>query len=230
MPVYLHELVDTVPCRSEDYLDSMAKQHGTAAARRGQKDSMLGLWTATEATGVWPLAVNLWQYGDWDFVAANLSRQFEPAHHDSELKAWWLGNLHLRTGGFDRLIESTSYSPDVAELKRRGIGGRLFLHQIVRLAAGKVEDFLAAFGDAGVAAAEEQGARLVGAYRVRMRDDEAIIILAFPEVADFARFQEEWYDSSTRLGRWRTREDEWVRGKEALILKPRYFLTSPWHP
>ena len=32
------------------------------------------------------------------------------------------------------------------------------------------------------------------------------------------------------LGRWKRQEDRWVRGKSTLILKPRHFLGSPWHP
>ncbi|MGH7821834.1 MAG: hypothetical protein ACREQ9_18885 [Candidatus Binatia bacterium] len=230
MPVYLHELVETVPGRTEEYLDSMARHQGTSAARRGQKDTMLGLWSACEATGTWPLAVNLWQYGRWDDVAANLARQFEPAGQDADLKRWWLGNLDLRSGGFDRLVESTSYSPDVAALRDGGVGGVLFLHQIAEIVPGKVEHYLAAFGEDAVGSVEEAGARFVGAYRVCLRDHEAITILAFAEAADFARFQAAWHGTaSTRLGRWRRREDEWVRGKETLVLRPRYFLRSPWH-
>jgi hypothetical protein len=63
-----------------------------------------------------------------------------------------------------------------------------------------------------------------------MRNHEALTLLAFREPQDFARFQEAWYDPSTPLGRWRAREDRWVRGKATLILEPRHFLGSPWHP
>ncbi|MGH7898566.1 MAG: hypothetical protein ACREQQ_11475 [Candidatus Binatia bacterium] len=230
MPIYLHELVDVVPGRAGEYCDSMAEHHGASAARAGRTDGMLGLWTSIEAAGTWPLGVNIWQYGSWSGVEAQLGRQFEPRAQDPKLKAWWLANLGLRTGGFDRLIESTDYTLDVEGLRRRGAAGTLFLHQIVSLSAGKVGDYLAAFGAEGTAAAEAHGATLVGAYRVLLRSDEAITLLAFSRPADFARFQKSWYDESTALGRWRQREDAWVRGKEALVLKPRYFLRSPWHP
>jgi hypothetical protein len=230
MAVYLHELVSSVPGRTEDYLDGIAEYHGRSSQRLGRKDGVLGLWSALEATGTWPLAVNMWRWGGWDDVAANLSRQFEPAAQDAELKRWWLANLDLRTGGFDRLVESTEYSPDVAELRARGVGGELFLHQIVEVEAGAVDEYLAALGEAGVAAAAEAGGVLVGAYRVRLRDNEALSLFAFREAADFARFQESWYDAASTLGRWRVREDRWVRAKSTLILAPRHFLGSPWHP
>jgi len=229
MALYLHELVDSVPGRTEDYLDSMAKHHGTAAARLGRKDRVLGLWSAIEATGTWPLAVNMWEWGTWGDAAAILARQFEPEKQDPELKKWWLGNLDLRTGGYDRLVESTSYSPDVSMLRARGVTGSLFLHQIVRVEAGACDEYLAALGDRGMSAVEETGATLVGAYRVRMRDDEVITLSAFAVAADLARFQATWYDSRSRLGRWRAEEDRWVRGKTSLLLKPRHFLSSPWH-
>jgi len=230
MAIYLHELVNAVPGRTEDYLDGIGEHQGRASQRIGRKDGVVGLWSALEATGTWPLAVNLWQLGSWDDVAANLARQFEPAAQDPELKRWWLANLDLRTGGFDRLIESTSYSPDVAALRARGVGGKLFLQQIVEVAPGRVEDYLAALGDDGRKAIEGAGGALVGAYRVCLRDHEALTLFAFRDEADFARFQESWYDPAAPLGRWRAAEDRWVRGKATLVLKPKHFLGSPWHP
>jgi hypothetical protein len=229
----LHELVNVVPTRAEDYLDSMAEHHGSQRMARGEKgDSMLGLWTVLEASGTWPLAVNLWQNVTWQRQAEMLRIQFEPRAQNPELKKWWLGNLDLRTGGFDRIVDSTPYSLDVAGHRARGTGGRLFLHQIVRVAPGRVADYLDAFGEEGVAAVESAGAQLVGAYRVCMYDHEAIVILAFREAADLARYQREWHAAprAGALRRWRAREDGWVRGKETLLLKPRWFLTSPWHP
>ena len=191
---------------------------------------MLGLWTSIEATGTWPVGVNIWQYGTWADVESQLARQFEPRAQDPGLKEWWLRNLDLRTGGFDRLIESTDYTRDVGALRRAGIAGALFLHEIVRLADGARERFLEAFGREGAPAAESAGARLVGAYRVLLQDAEAVILYAFPAANDLAGFQRRWYDPASALGRWREREMEWVEEREALILKPRYFLSSPWHP
>jgi hypothetical protein len=231
--IYLHELVNVVPTRAEDYLDSMAEHHGSQRQARGEAgDSMLGLWTVLEAAGSWPLAVNLWQNGTWQRQAQMLQSQFEPRAQNPELKKWWLANLDLRTGGFDRVVESTAYSLDVAGLRARGVAGELFLHQIVRVAAGQVVDYLDAYGDEGLPAIESAGAQLVGAYRVCMHDHEAIQILAFRDAADLARFQRAWYgaDPASALRRWRAREDRWVRGKDTLLLKARWFLSSPWHP
>ena len=233
MGIYLHELVNVVPTRAEDYLDSMAEHHGSSRQARGEPgDSMLGLWTVLEATGTWPLAVNLWQNETWARQAQMLQSQFEPRAQNPELKKWWLNNLDLRTGGFDRIVDSTSYSLDVMGLRAKGVGGELFLHQIVRTGAGQVGEFLDAFGTEGVPALEAEGAQLVGAYRVCMYDHEAIVILAFRSARDLARYQSAWYGAAPGNGlrRWRGREDAWVRGKETLLLKPRWFLSSPWHP
>jgi len=231
--IYLHELVNVVPTRAEDYLDSMAQHHGVQRQARGEaKNSMLGLWTVLEASGTWPLAVNLWQNETWERQAQALQSQFEPRAMNPELKKWWLANLDLRTGGFDRVVESTAYSQDVAGLRARGVEGVLFLHQIVRVGAGRVADYLDAFGSEGVPAVEGEGAQLVGAYRVCMYDHEAIVILAFRAPSDLARFQRVWHGGAPgdALRRWRVREDTWVRGKDTLLLRPRWFLTSPWHP
>ena len=36
MGIYLHELVNVVPTRAEDYLDSMAEHHGSQRQARGE--------------------------------------------------------------------------------------------------------------------------------------------------------------------------------------------------
>lgn len=230
MLLYLHELVDVVPGSAAGYAESMARHHGTSAAKRGAKDGLLGLFTSIDASGPAPLGVNLWQLGGWLELGAQLARQFEPASQDPELKRWWLANLDLRTGGEDRLLEPAEYSPDVGTHRRAGLDGALFLHQIVKLVPGSVPTYLAAFGEGGVPAAVAAGGRLVGAWRTCLRNDEAVTLLAFASPADFARFQREWYDRTSPLGGWRSREDDWVRRKETLVLLPRYFLSSPWHP
>jgi hypothetical protein len=58
------------------------------------------------------------------------------------------------------------------------------------------------------------------------------VILAFRTRRDLARFLGAWHGAGTgsTLRRWRAREDAWVRGKDTLLLKPRWFLSSPWHP
>lgn len=228
--IYLHELVNTVPGRSEDYLDSMAGFHHDNAAPGGDRDGILGLFTVVEATGTWPLGVNIWQKTGWQGQSDALERQFKPRKQDPGLKQWWLTNLHLRTGGFDRILESTDYSRDVAGLRAADVGGKLFLQQIVRIAPGKVEDYLDAFGQEGVPAIAAAGGQLVGAYRVRLSNQEAITLLAFREAADFAGYLEEWHASGegSALRRWRAREDAWVRSKESLVMKPRHYLGAPW--
>lgn len=231
MPIFLHELVDVAPARGADYLDSVAEHHGRSSARLGREDGLVGLWTAIEVAGESPLAVNLWQVGGWGDLAANLSRQFDAAAQDPALEAWWFANVDLRRGGRDRLLESTRYTPDVARLRAEGVSGEIFLHQIVALRPGAAADYLDAFGASALPAMEAAGARFVGAYRVRLHAEEAIVLVAFASAADLARFQRAWHGEAdaSDLRRWRSREDEWVRGKETLLLRPRHFLASPWH-
>ena len=228
--IVLHELVDVVPGRAADYAESVARHQGLSASRRGAKDTLLGLFTSIEGAGPAPVGVNFWQVGGWDDLEAQLARQFEPSAQDPDLKSWWLSNLALRTGGFDRLLEPADGVPDVATHRRHGLAGALFLHQIVRTVPGTIGDYLAAFLADGAPAVSASGGRLVGAWRTCLRSDEAVTLVAFAAPADFARYQRDWYEETSPLGRWRQREDDWVRGKETLVLVPRHLLGSPWHP
>ena len=230
MAVYLHEIVDVVPTRAADYLDGIGRHQGEQRRARGEKNTMLGLWMGLAATGPFPVAINLWENRTWQRQAEAMESQFEPRRQNAELKNWWLSNLDLRRGGFDRLIESTEWTADVATLRARGSTARLFVHQIVRTGGDRVDEYLAALGREGVPALEGAGASLVCGYRVCLRDDEALVLVGLHDGAALGRLLAAWHtEDDSRLARWRQREDSWVRHKDTLLLRPRHFLSSPWH-
>ncbi|MGH7805756.1 MAG: hypothetical protein ACREQJ_15515 [Candidatus Binatia bacterium] len=230
MAIFLHELVRTVGARTDSYLDSVAEHQGRSAAKTGRRDTLVGVFRALEVSGETPQGVNLWRWGGWEDAAAILGRQFEPQTQDPALKSWWLGNLDLRRGGFDRLLESASGSTDVAELRARGIAAEIFLHEIVALEPNEREGYLGALGDEGAAAFASAGATLVGAYRSVFRDDEAVSLVAFPSVAALAGWAVTWHgERGDAVGRWRARAAAGVRARQTLVLRARHFLTSPWH-
>ena len=219
MAIFLHELVRTVGARTDAYLDSVAEHQGRSATSAGRRDTLVGVFRVLEVSGDAPQGVNLWRWGGWEDTAAILGRQFEPRTQDPALKSWWLGNLELRRGGFDRLLESTDASPDVPELRARAMHAEVFLHEIVELERGARDGYLAAVAGEGVAALSAVGASLVGAYRAILRDDEAVTLAAFPSAAALAAY-------ASRLP---ARAAKGVKRREALVLRARHFLSSPWH-
>ena len=214
--LYLHELVRTVGAKTDAYLDSVAEHQGRSAASAGRPNMLVGVFRALEVTGEAPQGVNLWHWGEWADAAAILGRQFEPRAQDPALKAWWLGNVALRKGGFDRLLQATSASPAPAALRAEASRPELFLHELVTVERGERENYLTAF-------AEERrfgsaGAVLVGAYRSVFRDDEAVTLVGFPSADVLAAYVDAELSRSTP-----------VRSRSALVLRARHFLSSPWH-
>ena len=228
--LYLHEIVDVVPTRAADYLDGIGRHQGEQRRARGETNSMLGLWMGLEACGSFPVAINLWENRSWQRQAEAMESQFEPKRQSATLKSWWLANLDLRRGGFDRLVESTIYTADVAGLRAKEVAAGLVVHQLVKTKGGAIGDYLDALGEEGIPALRMAGANLVGAYRVCLRDDEALVLLGLSDATGIGSFLAAWHgEEDSPLKRWREREDTWVHGKETLLLRPRHFLTSPWH-
>ncbi len=230
MAIFLHELVRTVGTRTDAYLDSVAEHQGRSATSAGRRDTLVGVFRVLEVSGDAPQGVNLWRWGEWGEAAAILGRQFEPRTQDPALKSWWLGNLELRRGGFDRLLESTDASPDVPELRALPIRAEVFLHEIVELERGMRDGYLAAVEEEGAAALASAGGTLVGAYRAILRDDEAVTLAAFPSPAALAAYASSWHAGGEgAVARWRARALQGLKRRQALVLRARHFLSSPWH-
>ena len=111
--IYLHEIIRTVPGREEPYLASVLSLH-YEPARRGRGHPAFAQFRSAGTSGAWPCAINIWE-NTWAGQAADLSRQFQDAQRDTAMEDWWNRNLHLRRGGYDRLLIPASFSPTLAD-------------------------------------------------------------------------------------------------------------------
>jgi len=198
--LYLHEIVDIVGTGQETYLDTVGER-----ARHSEKEGisrLVGTWKVIGSTNRWPRVVNLWEMGGWDEWAESLERQHFPEKKDAALAPWWATATQWRSGGFDRILEPSSYTPALGQLKARGFRAWVCVHSIVRITPGKSDEYLAAVGDTLRPLLEARGLTLIGAYTVPMRSDEAVVLWAAP---DF-RLLCDVYGSRRRdpeLHRWR---------------------------
>jgi len=176
--LYLHEIIDIIGDGQQAYLDNVGEraQH---SERQGMS-RLMGTWKVIGSTSRWPRVVNLWEMDDWHHWAATLERQFLPEKKDPHLAPWWSAATKWRSGGFDRILEPTGYSPTRDELQRAGLKAGVCAHTIVRLEPGTRGQYLAAVGATLRPALEARGLILMGAYAVPMRSDEAVLLWAAP--------------------------------------------------
>lgn len=211
-PIHLHEIVRTLPGQEEPYMESVASIRNLPG-REGWQGNFgeFGQFRSVDGAGAAPVVINLWEH-DWTSQAEALARQFEDRNRDVAMEDWWNRNLHLRTGGYDRLLVPADYSPDAAALAARDGRGVVFLQEIVWLPWGGVEAWLDDFGRRFLPAAEAHGAHLVGAWRVAMRPTQALTILGFKAWESLAAFAADLDASTARA--------EGVRRSEPLVMVP----------
>ena len=177
--LYLHEIIDIVGTGQEAYLDTVAER---ASHSTGENISRLvGTWKVIGSTNRWPRVVNLWEMDGWQHWAETLERQHFPDKKDPALAPWWAKATQWRSGGFDRILEPSTYSPTCEQLRARQFKAWVCVHTLVRLQPGRLEDYLAAVGDILRPRLEAHGLTLMGAYSVPMRSDEAVILWAAPD-------------------------------------------------
>ena len=215
--LYLHEIIDIVGTGQAAYLATVGER-----ARHSEREGLsrlMGTWKVIGSTGRWPGVVNLWEMDGWEQWAQALERQFFPDKVDPQLAPWWAKATEWRSGGFDRILEPTSYSPTRAALCDRGLKAWVCVHTLSRLRPGTRDDYLGAVGDTLKPALEARGLTLLGAYSAAMRSDEALVIWAAPDFRSLCRV----YDrrrSDSELTEWSARVRMWRRTASTTWLVP----------
>jgi hypothetical protein len=215
--IYLHEIVRTVPGREEPYLGSVLSLHHEPV-RRGRGRAAFGQFRSIPTSGAWPYGINIWE-NTWAGQTEDLVSQFQDAQRDVAMEEWWNRNLHLRRGGYDRLLIPAPCSPTLRDLEDGGVRGEVFLHEILWLPFGEPLRYLDALEQQLVPALDRLGIDLVGAFRVAMRPRQVVTILGAREWSGLGAL----LDQSTRdpdLQGWQEYRAATIEQAEELLLLP----------
>jgi hypothetical protein len=200
--LYLHEIIDIIGTGQEAYLETI----GERARHSGGEgiSSLMGCWKVIGSTHRWPRVVNLWEMNGWDHWAETLERQFLPSKKDAALAPWWAKATQWRSGGLDRILEPTPYSPTRAALEAKGLRAWVCVHTLVRTRRGKRDIYLDEVAETLRPLLEGRGMTLMGAYRAAMRSDEVLILWAAPDFRSLCRLYDE-RRSDPELRHWAAR-------------------------
>ena len=173
--IHLHEIMDTVPGQEEPYMASVLSLEDDVVsrnigARRGDISSATSTsrFRTTDVSGPWPKSVNLAEPGSFERAMHSLGSQFSGTGMSTDMEDWWQRNTSLRTHGFDRWLLPASFSPPRKDLLSKGLKGRVFLHEFIKVAWGETDDYLARLERDFLPAATRYEWLLFGAYTVAM--------------------------------------------------------------
>lgn len=215
--LYLHEIIDIVGTGQEAYLGTVGER-GRHSEREGIS-RLMGTWKVIGSTHRWPRVVNLWEMDGWEHWAETLERQFLPGKVDQALAPWWAKATEWRSGGFDRILEPTPYSPTRDALRAAGLRAWVCAHTIVQTRTGERDAYLQAVGETLLPLLVARGLTLLGAYGAAMRSDEALLIWAAPDFRHLCRLYAE-RRSDAELRRWGRRAAVWRQSMETMWLVP----------
>lgn len=212
--VYIHEYINIIGANRANYFRHMTTDWGRHSAERHQK--CFGVWGSLGSTGQWPQVVNVWEYDDWDSLAASFAHETSTdTMQDKALETWWLTAQSYRSGGFDRVLIAAPCSPHIGQLCAEGtvVGAKVFLHEIVSIKPGFAQDYLELVSEHWLGQAQELGLQLVGAFRTAMcNDSEVVLIWAMQEWSDWARVSKAQGSQPFRTWRAKTKNIafDWV--------------------
>jgi hypothetical protein len=218
--IYLHEIIRTVPGREEPYAASVLSLHHDPLRAEGRAEApgTLAQLRTAQTSGAWPSVINIWE-NTWAGQVRSLTSQFQDGRRDTAMEDWWNRNLHLRRGGYDRLLIPAAYSPTRAELRARGARGEVFLHEIGWLSFGEPERYLAELERLLLPALPRYGMELIGAFRVAMRPRQVLTLLGAREWAGLGAFLDA-AQSDPDLRNWNAYRGARLARAEELVLLP----------
>jgi hypothetical protein len=225
--IYLHEIVKSPSGREDAYAASvLSLRYEPDRATRKDRHWALGQYKSIGIAGNWPCAINFWEHS-WESQTNALRAQFQDSGRDTTLETWWNRNLHLRSGGFDRILLPAAYSPTRTELRPRFRQWKVYLHEIAWIPPGEPVRYLQKLEQEALPVAEQLGMHLAGAFRVAMRPGQTLTLLAADEWKTLAN----WLNAlatDERLREWRRYREEVITRSEALMLLPvRHDPTGP---
>ena len=216
--VYIHEFIDVRGHNRASYMHHMTA-NWSPLAQETRNQRCFGVWATLGSTGRWPEVVNLWEENGFE----GLARSFEteavgPGAQDPGLERWWAKASEFRRGGRDRILRPAQWTETIDELCAAGVRGACYAHELIRVRAGANWDLLDRARELAVPAYGQFGFRLVGAFVTAMAgDDEALLLWAVPDWADWARF-EHAHDADDALGQWRSASADIVTARHRTLL------------
>ncbi len=215
--LYLHEVIDITGQGAVPYMEHTVGFKAEHAADRGL--TLLGTWYVVGSTGRWPQVVNVWEMVDgWEGWGRLLSSTNLRRAENRELSEWWDEAAQWRTGGFDRLLGAAAGSPLLEELRRDGVTGELFVHEIAEVRPGAATDYLQAVIGDRVPVMAEHGHTLVGAYNNLLSDTEVVSVWATDLASHLDLMETRTVDEA--LGLWHVEALSWVTSRREELMVP----------
>ena len=179
MHIYLQERVEIVPGQVERYL-SQVKDGWAHAEKLGPR--CMGVWHTAGATGRWHEVYFLWEFDDW----AQYGRVMKSHGGPASLVAWADPDWRLRAGGDSLTMEPDVRSPSLAELMASGVRGQVFMHEYIRVAPGKRQEYIDHYLDNFLPTTRKAGRELVGIWSLMSCANDVLILLAMKDWDGYA--------------------------------------------
>jgi len=216
--VYIHEFIEISGHNRAKYMHHMTA-NWCPIAREERDQLCFGVWATVGSTGRWPEVVNMWEYKDWEGLAANFAHELVgTGAQDPSLVEWWSEATSLRSGGLDRIVVPTPWSPSIEEHNAAGTNGIAYAHELITTPLGEVDRYLDALHDTGLNAYAEAGLTTIGSYHTAMgARDEAIVIWGIPDWSTWVDFERAWDDSKNVLP-WRATVESLAARTQRILL------------
>ncbi|WP_433241749.1 hypothetical protein ACQPYK_36785 [Streptosporangium sp. CA-135522] len=223
MHIYLHETIDPVrsPGAHNRYLDEIGHVVATEGNAKGSAGGRcIANWVPVFLTGQWPQIIGFWQMpGGWDGFADHFDTHPELFHEPLER---WYGE---RSGGFDRVLIGTDYTPTLDEIVESGTRAPVVLHETIRVRPGDTPEYLDCVGALKEALGSMYGFGVLGAYEVAFRNQsEAIVIWSFPDFKTLVRTQSA-PEEFPELQAWREKSTQLETANTGVVVRP-----TSWSP
>jgi len=174
---YIHESFELVPGATPDFAECFGTRYLPLMSEGGAR--LVGLWESVALSLRWPRAIALWEV-DGSLAYQQLIRRLH-TQAEPEMRAWQAGLRGLCTGGEGRLLHVAPEAPSLAELKERGVGLDVVVHEHITTQPDRQIDYVTDVVQKWLPAAERLGRVWIGTYYTVWRNREAFSLWALDD-------------------------------------------------
>jgi hypothetical protein len=175
--IYLHETLQLAPDRVDDFVPAFKESYLPNMLDLGAR--LVGVWETVTLVQRWPQVITLWEVDGLKAVGAVVKAQY--GDRRARFADWRRAAGQICTGGQGRMLQPSSLTPTVAELRAASVSLEMCVHEWITTAQNRGEDYCRQLELRYAPAAAKLNRVLVGTYHEVWNNREVINLWALPD-------------------------------------------------
>lgn len=200
--IYLIEFTKVVSARFQEYVKAAGTEQVSLYQDMGFR--LIGYWETVPSQGYWPDVMSLWEMDDYTAYGQICAREYGQGPLGKRFRDWQRHLGALATSSQGHLLEPSSKTPTLEQIKRGGRRAPMCITETMRTLPGKSREYVEQLQKLWLPVAEKHGWWMVGSYYSPWRNREVFNIWGAEkwDIVPPGGYSTEWKDDAGDTHTW----------------------------